>query len=964
MIAIVFFEGSDVIDLPTSGLKREGDVIFVPDQVARGLFASEEPWITNQSVARAASLLYGGRPDPRNLLVGVRRSDNPTEDVKVVYGKDTEVVNSIRTADTASNALVVTGDPKYISYVSIDRPIFRDVIITKVNVQVSGLSTALAGLSATDTSFDEQGKSYMLRFAWVNLAAEGEDQRMGWRLSQSLGVTPSSGQPVLLPNDVLKGFSTEDKALESTYLAGKHYAYNLADDGPDTSGTKLDIVPAKQAFDPFVARDMSDENSPYFDRNAVFKFIEPEPGFGSAGLTDQYAVGIAGVGGTSIGGASPTPVPEFGYTSPHWKLNLTSKTRMIMEYAVRAPHGLNLVTSVGFRRYPALIGTLAGTSDLQILANSVESKGGVIAVNDCCTYLTKVYDVTSVGLAGMLVERQFDDITWQTNIESIPSSKSKKFMMGEFPFRTDGRPLFLPEQRFLSFANDGSIDIESDDYVTSLLLSAEPASNADAFNVVVSKDGSGDPLFEASLGDTITSADSPQILLGVPGLRFEGYNNGGGMRLLQVFGAKTGDPLLGPFGGSQESASEEQQEAKLLAYSDAQLSKVEAQTWPVESNNVSATSDCASGLIYLAFENGNRIDMAIGDCAGEFSMIRDVVLRIPDDTDARKESSNKGGDDNLPPATLPFLFNDGEATRTLFMLYSYKDKVLCKNIPMELMSKPKENGSYQPQVERDISQSLHKTGATLVYDGAGDVDDASKSGSTTGIFLDIEAGAISVSQDQDDPNPDTAGRPEQASQYSAFVDSAGYLFCFIQAGDKIVVRRSIDLSGKWSDALPRGFMFIPETKTDEDSAEGTTTTEPDGSSPSVLYDNATQDVLLFMTIEQSLVYSKFPGEILRNKSDAAAAALEPYRNPKLLFGEMSTDMLGRGITPAIVVNEVEDKSESSNRIQAQRVSAIKSTQGYYRVFFKDEDRRLRSMVSFDMGGTWRHVDEIRGEVQG
>jgi hypothetical protein len=989
MIALVFFEGRDVIDLPTAGLRREGDVIFVPDNVARPLFASETPWITgNQSVARASALLYGGRKDPRNLLVGVRRSEAPTDDVKTVYNRgfpenDTIVLNDAKISDTASNAIIVSGSPKFISYVAIDRPLFRDVILTRVGSQVAGLATATGGFSATDTSFDGTGYSYMLRFAWVNLVKDGEDPKFGWRLSQSMNVPrgqPSESEFSDIPKDLFDNLSADDKSLARLYTFGRHYAYDLNDPAPDTKGNRLDIVPAKRAFHPLLARAMADADGQYFDENSSFQFIDTEPDFGSLGLTDMYAVGLAG-GANPIGGASPTPVVEFGFTSPRWKFTLTAQTRMLMEYAVRTPGGLRSVLTVGFRRYPFGLGTISGTSDLQILATSVESKSGLAAVNDCCLYMTRVFDVVSGGVGPMIVDRQFDDFSWQSSTAPVPSSTSKKFMLGEFPFRSEGRPIFLPKQKSLGTASDGKVTLGASDFITTLLMKAsKAASGGKPFEASSSKEG-GEPIFEASLGDANVPDGESQVGIGVPGIRFEAYEDGGGLALIEVFGAKKDDPLAPAYGGAPATAQSSSQssqkkddkaatEQKLLKFSDDQLAKVDAQTWPIEANNIAACSDCASGDLYLAFENGNRVDMAIGNCTEVFSLVRDVALRVPDEQDEKKSSAQKksGGDDDLPPATLPFLLQDGSATKNLFLFYYYKDKILCKSVPMEIFSKPTgDDGFYPVETERSIAQSMHKVGADLVYDGAGDVEDAAKSQAATGsvppkspsIFRDMEVGAVRVRQDEGDP-PQSSERPEQAVQYSAFLDVAGYMFCFIQAGKGIVVRRSTDLSEKWIDALPRDFRFVQPTPTKE-GEEGANKEETDGEAPFALYDEGTQDVLLFMTLDQALLYVKFPAEMLRKPPNDVAEGLKPFLKPKLLFGRMTKKLFDRGIEPASVVNAPEAKDDPSNRLPSQRVAAVKTTEGYYRVFFRDDDVKLRSLVSFDVGNTWRYVDEVRGQ---
>jgi hypothetical protein len=229
----------------------------------------------------------------------------------------------------------------------------------------------------------------------------------------------------------------------------------------------------------------------------------------------------------------------------------------------------------------------------------------------------------------------------------------------------------------------------------------------------------------------------------------------------------------------------------------------------------------------------------------------------------------------------------------------------------------------------------HNCKACLVLDTTG--------GSGNGLAADYRLGLIKVVAGDPNPQP-TSPKPRQINQYCAFIDKSGYLYAFVQAEDRIIVRRSHDIGDSWMNLLPEAFSFIP-------AKPGTTDAERiDGEAPFCMYDSATDNFLMFFFHRACLLFSKFPAEALRDTPDTASRQMSLVK-PMVLVGRPTKDMTDRGITASTSVEDIRS-GEVPPVLSPHRVAAIKTAQGYYRVFYKDDENKLKSLISKDNGGTW------------
>ena len=942
MTAVLVFEGRDVIDLPTIGLKtivlpkeEGGGIAFVvPDKVARPLYASANPWIKpGDSIAKSAALAYGSN-DPDNLLLGMAISPEATQDERKMQG-----IMGRSFCDSASYGIRAKPGAKYLSYVAMDQPLFRDVIISQTSTMLGGFTTIAGGFQVIDTSFIQTGKSWFMRFAFMNLAKPNETPRFNWRLAESMGV-PTTGKLDKAPDALVKAASAEDRQRNLIDEQTLHIAYDLNDSAVDL--TKFPFKPAKNGVAPLLAKAKS-QTGTYQDKNFKAQVLDYAlPGtalFAPFSATDQYWVLFKG----------SYPIPSFGYTSPMWQVKMSSSARALMEYSVYRPFQHNELTELSIGGVPFPRASLYG--------KTTEQKSGLAAVNDCCQLTTNLFDVTESSVGPMIVERLFDDMRWQRGA-IIPSSQTNKFMGGEYPFRSDGMPILVPTQTKIETKITGeSVSIPAGKIPTNLLLGV--ADNADStLQLFSSHNSKGQtPIFEMSLKPIASSSIAPQnatVLAPLPAMSFGAFRPGGLLTLKEVFGVDKSQKLLDPIGGDKNSKDP----------SEAQLAFVNEQDFPVQASNISACSFCTAGNVFLGFENEGRVDMAIrSNCNEPFAMLRDVTLRIPDNkamasavkapvpdktktgnaaakqSQAQAQAQNmvKKKSSDFPLSSLPILLQDiGNDTKHVFLFYAYKQKLLVKDIPLEILAeKLNDNGLYDAATEKKIVQKMHKLGADLVY------------GNNSGITTDIQAGAIRIGSGS------LSASPQNVVQHSAYIDNTGGMIAFVQTEKQIVTRKSTDLGKTWSDALSDGFMFIPKVPL---AAGSHASHELDGEMPVCMCDDSTYDVFLFMVFQGSLIYFKFPAELLRKPPADAATALKQTLQPKLIFGPLTKEMFDRGIRPV----EVEGRSKEADQpsVLVQRVAVIKTVEGYYRVFFRDVQENLRSLISYDVGVTWKVIDQI------
>jgi hypothetical protein len=293
----------------------------------------------------------------------------------------------------------------------------------------------------------------------------------------------------------------------------------------------------------------------------------------------------------------------------------------------------------------------------------------------------------------------------------------------------------------------------------------------------------------------------------------------------------------------------------------------------------------------------------------------------------------------LPAATMPFLVADTQ-THNLMLFYVYKGNLLVKRMPSELLVKEPVYNNLRPfslETEMKLVRMAHGCKAALVLDPSG--------GTGNGLGADLTAGVVKVVQGDPNPYPKPAsGKRKQIAQYSAFLDRSGYLYAFVQAEDRISVARSHDVGDSWMNVLPEDFSFIPK------NPNSTSTDRVDGEAPFCFYDAATDNLLVFFFYHSCLVFIKAPVSVFRDAPEAAGEALAKMK-PMILVGQANKDMADRGFTAAKSVEDIKT-GETPPVLSPHRVAAIKTVQGYYRVFYKDDKKKLKSLISTDNGGTW------------
>lgn len=945
--AVTVFEGRDVIDLPTEGLKYEDNVLYVPSKVYRPLHAGVDKFLKEGQSLSRQSIISFSQPTNDNLVVAMKLSENAPPDVKKLsqYGTDRRLV------DVLSNGIICKSKPKYVSYVAVDTPLFRDIVVLTGGSQAIGIaSPGLGGFNITDTSTTGAFSSRLYRFALVNLSKEKDVRLMAWRLAETFGVKPA--KVVDAPKALVSSSSIEDQIRNSADSSAQHYAYDLNDEGDEP--TFFDFNVTKTAYDPLLAKSAGKTSSKYYDKSKSFKIIDYDLSYAAgSGITEALGVGIGSRGSVHV---------DFLYTSPRWLQSITPAARLGTEYMAYRPYGTSIIT-------PTFGPSMKNTSIA--LASTTTVATGMAAINDCCLYSCTLFDMTSSQAGDMMIELEFDDAFWKNRSLKVPDSTLGKYLVGENPFRSGGRPSLLPRQIQITatIGSDKNVTMPSDKFVTAIMLKLSSSNDA-KISLCSNANGEGDVLFELNFGNTETLEKGQEysVLVNIPGVVFKSYTSTG-VEITQIFGVGRRDPMLPDM--TNPAPSQPDPMTDLREASRVQLLYVKAESFPIESSGLTAATDCTEGRVYIAYENKGRIDMAIRyGCTSPLSVARDVTLRVVSEADQKKalaDSSKSTADSGtpFPSASVPFLVED-DATKTVFLFYLYKAKICCKRCPKEIFDDwilpiPDEQAGWKNSKEGDASQSLHVLGADMAYDGAKKDAGETKANDAS---RDIELGALRTSSSASE----SSGQP--VTQYCAFQSTQGYLFVIIQTEKTNLIRRSANSGKTWFDAVPKDFSFIPVLQSTTTTATPTVATkEQEESQPAVaespycLYDDALDTITMFFTFRGALAYIKIPVEALTKEStDANALASLKAIKPKILFGRYTTEMFNRGMTEARIENV--DRGANAPRIPAQRVAAIKTNEGYYRVFFKDENSKLYSLISKDAAETWWWPEAPIQESQG
>jgi len=252
--------------------------------------------------------------------------------------------------------------------------------------------------------------------------------------------------------------------------------------------------------------------------------------------------------------------------------------------------------------------------------------------------------------------------------------------------------------------------------------------------------------------------------------------------------------------------------------------------------------------------------------------------------------------------------------------------------------------------ENSIIKTMHQIIPNLVH--AQNLSKASR---------DIQLGKIKLQKD-------LIQNGKEFSHYCTTMDKAGFLYAFIESNGRIIVRTSSDLGAAWATAISEKFTFYPKkdtTTTETTVTTGATTTEIEEthlSCPYVLYDDALDVGHLFYVIDQTLLCVSIAMGVFRNKdTETCEVEAAKYVFPKVIYGPLTKDMFDRKI-PKVITDP--KGQENKVKVANQRVTGLINSQGYYRIFFKDTDGNIRSVISSDSGTQWYEDDKYATPVIG
>lgn len=919
--AVMVFEGHDVIDLPTEGLKYADGALKVPHKVFRPLFAGAGKFIGPKDDIAKRCIQEFANPSPENMVRGVAKSDSLPPEIKNNFFS----LWSKRGVDVLSDGIIVEGSPSYVSYVACDKPLWRDVITFRVRSQATGIAGGQLGFLILDATISYLTAEVM-RFVLVNTAQAGQPDKFVWRMSESYGVK-TKGTVEKNPSAAYANASDDEKTIDILAQSYNHLIYNLNDASDDLTKEEFG-TPTKNAVYPLFAKAKASSASPLYDKNFSYSMVNMKPGYGSTGnLATPYAIRV-GPPGQSVFQDNPPPAdpkqfrntyPQYYYTSPSFLVNLSANARLGWEYSDRA-------------------------HDTVQLGKTIEGSSGVSALYDFCIYAAEVLDTYSSSAGQIPVERAFDDTTWTQTQRQLPEDEDpnglKQFLLGEYPWRSAGRTVLVPLQKKIEGAtiSPASVTIPAKSLVTSIMVTVGSGSDTPGIIKLYSGAPTGAPIFEVSIKGNFGG----DLLVGIPALRFGSYKATGGMTIKELYGADSGEVMLAAMPGDTSSSDP----------SEFQLANLGEQKFPIPATAVVADSDCTSGWLIVAYENESHIDVGCrSQYAQSFGIVRDVTLRICDQVPFSKSS--------IPPSSMPFVIVNPKS-RIVHLFYAYKQKLLVKHMPIEAFQSEPLSGTslrYSVESEKKIAQRMHRLGACMVYDGT-------SSGTKSGIDTDLAAKAIKVVEGNDPNGTIAKDTVNPLSAYSAFLDREGWPYAFVQAQDKFIIRRSNDSGSSWRDAIPRDMSLVPPPKSDLNELANKRTPL----FPYCLYDGSNKTVNVFFFYESSLLYLKLPTEILRMNPDNQAD-LQKIRDqfskfkPQVLVGNLSQNMVDRGIVanptvdPKLRENPPTDMSADKDTTPApslspHRVGGVVTIRGYYRVWFKDANLVLRSLVSMDCGTSW------------
>jgi hypothetical protein len=976
MTAITVFEGIDIIDLPASQFKRTEKGIEVPHLVYKVIHAGAEKLVSKEGFGLDYWITVGPYLED-NLAQGMVLSDNPPFDVKK---NNDDILNRQFFVDTASTVIRVDGDANFVSYVGILRPMWRDVIMTSGSSKEEttfAFGTPLDIATEAGRFTEEKGEisshpALVLRYTWDDFGTEEEPKRQ-WRLSESFNVDPE--QKVQQPAGV---------ELPGEFRLGRHYVYDLNDKTyPETDGVPIPRI-LKRAYTKEHAIAKLNLTSSHFDEGFRAVIVQQDasaetvqnptaPGdpaksivllpndieFFAQGVP-QYLGGTPALCASTIFGTSDRHA--YLFTSPKFLGAFSTNVRVGEEY-----YGL-----LRARLQSAILGAVLVRTP---------AIGWVSASYDPCMLTTSLLDVAGSVDAPVVVERTFDDNRWEKVDLPIPEPERGQFLLGEHPYKNGGAAALLPktEETDVVIGQDGLV-VPNDKIIAGVGLNVEEDAGGTGQGTGKLFTSRTEPEVELSLGE-VAPPRSGRMVVNVPSLDYTAFAPGGGLKELDKLyvadrAGKIADSLVAP----QEVVDDaDGNPVAWLNASNTQINQVGEMVFPVPARSVTAQLDCNNGFTVIAYETEGRIDLGLrATHYGSFTPVRDVVLRIP-------EEEVEGGNEqiSLPAASKPYLVPDKDTT-LWFLFFVYKRKIFLKKIPEEIfkdLARQITSNSFTPQTEANAVRTLHSIAVTLIYDSTGETDEGSGGGS---IAEDIDAQIIENGEDKEEEEEATSpasfgiipfvpfgvqrfvaavseeiaederpATPRFLIDYSAFRDNKGNVFLIVYDTQRTWLFRSLNSGRSYRSILPATFSFLPltdEEKEEREQFEGSFANPVQY--PYVLVDESTHNCHLFFFSEAALLLHTFPIETLLLEPDKIEEALALIK-PRFLHGRLTKTLVDRGIVP-IRPNRTPEEEESSSlaTVPAQRVSGVITTSGYLRVFFKDEDGIVASLISSNSGATW------------
>lgn len=944
VFAIVGFEGQDVFDMPESQFERTEEGIRVPDSftgIYRVIHAGSTRLIPENDTTGKRFWATIGPFLERNLSIGTTKEHDSPFDVKAKFEEEGDPLF----ADTASRTIRVKGstaDIKFISFVGITNPIFRDVVVMRGSSKTE--STGFFGNAALTRGREAlvtEDRAQVLRFLWDESpeAKTPALARPRWSLSETFTIEPERTW-----NGSLQTVGLED----NPFLPSNYFVYNQLDkDFPSAQGLRpLTVLrrgfPPEFAnqtvniggvsiFAPTLEQDFSREVI-RFDENDFDVLVSNEQQFFVTGRPDLFS-GSGLLCGTSV--ARTFNNHSFLFTSPKIKESVTGNFRLGHEYFASLRGG-----------------SLLEPSEFVLLVRT-GPPGSVAASYDATTGDTDVLDATK---SGEMKLREVNEARW-TICRGIPESEfDGKFILGEFIFRTDGGSSII-RNGSRSLVSGTTISAPEGQVIVALDLQVrEDIDGLERGTFKLFKEESDEvPAVEFTLFD----ASSPEGVMTVPVNpgTYERFELGGGIfgviaivlvKEDEVIQQKPTFPAL-----QQDDIGQPWVAPSRIQFGqipELSMSPEDERESVLEGRSVSVLNIPRNGFNVGCYENDGRVNLLTkGPADNEYSVIRDVTVRVQD-------VDSSSDDPTLPPANMPNLIFDS-SSGLLLLFYLYKRGLFVKSFPVNLVTDSierapslVETGGATPEQRITIEsesraiQRMHAALSKLVYDYSRVNGELAEN--------DIRKKIVLVDPSQTISSEETV----IVQAHTAFVDETGVIHLFIKEELRVIALKSADGGSTWQKTFTDDFFVHLADFSPKPGEEVTDKAQ----FPFILFDKASGACSLFFFADNLLLVNDFPSSLLRNTPENATKAYRETR-AKLIFGtltpDQNTDLISRGIARARN-EEVEEDPDEPEDGTPQRIAAIVARRGHRRVFFKDSTDRLRSLTSSDI--SWR-LDENFGQ---